>query len=96
MTIGTATPTRNAAGTVVRIVLTLVGAAMMVFGAFMHWVRGVIGTNLSWKAFYSTDLGRAITSSRAWGSSSSCSHSSGSLASRHGRADSAVSQALSG
>ena len=59
MTIGTATPTRNAAGTVVRIVLTLVGAAMMVFGAFMHWVRGVIGTNLSWKAFYSTDLGRA-------------------------------------
>jgi hypothetical protein len=59
MTIGTATPTRNAAGTVVRIVLTLVGAAMMVFGAFMHWVQGVIGTNLSWKAFYSTDLGRA-------------------------------------
>ena len=32
---------------------------MIAFGAFMHWVRGVIGTNLSWKAFYSTDLGRA-------------------------------------
>ena len=59
MTIGTMTPTRNTAGTVVRIVLTLVGAAMMVFGAFMHWVRGLIGTNLSWKAFYSTDLGHA-------------------------------------
>ena len=48
MTIGTATPTRNAAGTVVRIVLTLVGAAMMMFGAFMRSVRGVIGTNLTW------------------------------------------------
>src|SRR5947199_50161 len=57
--IGTTTPTRNTAGTVVRIVLTLVGAALMVFGAFMHWVRGLIGTNLSWKAFYSTDLGHA-------------------------------------
>ena len=61
MTIGTTTPTRNTAGTVIRIVLTLIGAAMMVFGAFMHWVRGVIGTNLSWKAFYSTDLGHART-----------------------------------
>jgi hypothetical protein len=59
MTIGTMTPTRNTTGTVMRIVLTLVGAAMMVFGAFMHWVRGMIGTNLSWKAFYSTDLGHA-------------------------------------
>jgi hypothetical protein len=59
MTIGTMTPTRNTTGTVMRIVLTLVGAAMMVFGAFMHWVRGMIGTNLSWKAFYATDLGRA-------------------------------------
>ena len=59
MTIGTTTPTRNTTGTLVRIVLTLVGAAMMVFGAFMHWVRGLIGTNLSWKAFYSTDLGHA-------------------------------------
>jgi hypothetical protein len=59
MTIGTMTPTRNTTGTVMRVVLTLVGAAMMVFGAFMHWVRGMIGTNLSWKAFYSTDLGHA-------------------------------------
>ena len=59
MTIGTTTPTRNTTGTLVRIVLTLAGAAMMVFGAFMHWVRGLIGTNLSWKAFYSTDLGHA-------------------------------------
>lgn len=32
---------------------------MMVFGAFMPWVRDVLGTNLSWKAFYSTDLGHA-------------------------------------
>jgi len=59
MTIGTTTPTRNATGTVMRIVLTLVGAGMMVFGAFMPWVRDVLGTNLSWKAFYSTDLGHA-------------------------------------
>jgi hypothetical protein len=39
-----------------RIVLTLVGAGMMVVGAFMDWVRNILGTNLSWKAFYSTDL----------------------------------------
>jgi uncharacterized membrane protein YidH (DUF202 family) len=56
MTIGTTTPTRNATGTVLRIVLTLVGAGMIVVGAFMHWVRNILGTNLSWKAFYSTDL----------------------------------------
>ena len=59
MTIGTTTPTRNATGTMMRIVLTLVGAGMMVIGAFMPWVRSVLGTNLSWKAFYSTDLGHA-------------------------------------
>ena len=59
MTIGTATPTRNTTGTVMRIVLTLVGAGMMVFGAFMPWVRDVLGTNLNWKAFYSPDLGHA-------------------------------------
>ena len=56
MTIGTTTPTQSTTGTVTRIVLTLVGAGMMVVGAFMHWVRNVLGTNLSWKAFYSTDL----------------------------------------
>ena len=55
MTIGTTTPTRNTTGTVMRIVLTLVGAGMMVVGAFMDWVRNILGTNLSWKAFYSTD-----------------------------------------
>lgn len=59
MTVGTTTPTRNTTGTVMRIVLTLVGAGMMVFGAFMPWVRDVLGANLSWKAFYSTDLGQA-------------------------------------
>jgi hypothetical protein len=59
MTIETTTPTRNTTGTVMRVVLTLVGAGMMVFGAFMPWVRDVLGTNLSWKAFYSTDLGHA-------------------------------------
>lgn len=59
MTIGTTTPTRNTTGTVMRIVLTLVGAGMMVVGAFMPWVRDLLGTNLSWKAFYSTDLGHA-------------------------------------
>jgi hypothetical protein len=56
MTIGTTTPTRNTTGTVMRIVLTLVGAGMIVVGAFMDWVRNILGTNLSWKAFYSTDL----------------------------------------
>ncbi len=59
MTIGTTTPTRNTTGTVMRVVLTLVGAGMMVFGAFMPWVQDVLGTNLSWKAFYSMDLGHA-------------------------------------
>jgi hypothetical protein len=59
MTIGTTTPTRNTTGTVMRIVLTLVGAGFMVVGAFMDWVRNILGTNLSWKAFYSTDLRHA-------------------------------------
>ena len=34
---------------------------MMVVGAFVHWVRNILGTNLSWKAFYSTDLVHAHT-----------------------------------
>src|SRR6476661_8056806 len=61
MSIRTTTPTRSTAGTVMRIVLTLVGAAMMVFGAFLPWVRNVLGTDLSWKAFYSPDLRHAHT-----------------------------------
>jgi hypothetical protein len=61
MNIRATTPTRSTAGTVMRIVLTLVGAAMMVFGAFLPWVRDVLGTDLSWKAFYSTDLRHAHT-----------------------------------
>jgi len=61
MSIRTTTPTRSTAGTVMRIVLTLVGAAMMAFGAFLPWVRNVLGTDLSWKAFYSPDLRHAHT-----------------------------------
>jgi hypothetical protein len=61
MNIRATTPTRSTAGTVMRIVLTLVGAAMMVFGAFLPWLRDVLGTDLSWKAFYSTDLRHAHT-----------------------------------
>jgi hypothetical protein len=50
----TATSQRRLATTAVRMVLTLVGAALAVAGAFMQWVDHIVGTNLSWKAFYMT------------------------------------------
>jgi hypothetical protein len=38
-------------------VLTLAGAAGMIIGAFMEWVGGTAGTNLSMDAFYRTTFG---------------------------------------
>ena len=51
----TATTQRSGA-TVARVVLTLVGAALMIVGAFMNWVDRIAGTELSWKAFYTTHM----------------------------------------
>ena len=40
-----------------RVLLTLIGASGLVVGAFMDWVRGIRGMNLSIHALYSTRLG---------------------------------------
>lgn len=46
----------DAAGTavmgVVRLILTFAGAAGMIFGAFLEWVRGHDGVNLAFRAYY--------------------------------------------
>jgi hypothetical protein len=39
-----------------RVLLTLIGASGLVVGAFMEWVRGVRGMNLSIEALYSREL----------------------------------------
>ncbi len=39
-----------------RVLLTLIGASGLVVGAFMEWVRGVRGMNLSIEALYSAQL----------------------------------------
>ncbi len=39
-----------------RVLLTLIGASGLVVGAFMEWVRGVRGMNLSVEALYSSRL----------------------------------------
>lgn len=37
-----------------RVLLTLVGAAGLIVGAFMDWIRGIPGTQLSLSALYKT------------------------------------------
>jgi hypothetical protein len=49
-----AASTPRSGTTAARVVLTLVGAVLMIVGAFMDWVDRIGGTSLSWKAFYTT------------------------------------------
>src|SRR5919201_3808588 len=39
-------------GLATRIILTVLGAAGLVLGGFLDWVRGINGTDLSYRAFY--------------------------------------------
>ena len=45
-------------GLIVRVLLTLVGAAGMIIGAFMSWIHGLNGVDLSDRAFYQTTFVR--------------------------------------
>jgi hypothetical protein len=49
-----ATSATRSGSTVARVVLTLVGAALAIAGAFMLWVDKIAGTDLNWKAFTTT------------------------------------------
>jgi len=42
----------TAAMTVVRLILTIGGAAAMIFGAFLKWVNGHDGVDLAFRAYY--------------------------------------------
>ena len=53
-TYGTSSSSAAAIGT--RIVLTLVGAAGLIVGAFMDWTRSIPGTKLDVQAFWTTDF----------------------------------------
>ncbi len=46
-------------GLAVRLVLALVGAAGLVIGAFLDWVRSTAGTDISLRALWSTRFGHA-------------------------------------
>jgi Mn2+/Fe2+ NRAMP family transporter len=51
-----------------RVILTLFGAALLIVGAMLDWVDGIVGTSMSWEAFYRTTLSggsRFITSAGA-------------------------------
>jgi Mn2+/Fe2+ NRAMP family transporter len=51
-----------------RVILTLFGAALLVVGAMLDWVNGIVGTSMSWEAYYRTTLSggsRFITSAGA-------------------------------
>jgi uncharacterized membrane protein YidH (DUF202 family) len=39
-----------------RVVLTLIGAALLIVGAMLDWVNGIAGTSMSWEAYYRTNL----------------------------------------
>lgn len=39
-----------------RVLLSLVGGAALVVGAFLDWTRGVVGTDLTYRAFVNTDF----------------------------------------
>ena len=45
----------SGAGIAVRIVLTVLGAAAMIVGAFLDWGGGTKGTEIEWRAFYDTN-----------------------------------------
>ena len=42
---------------VARVLLTLIGAAALIAGAMLDWVNGIVGTSISWKAYYRTEWG---------------------------------------
>src|SRR3989442_14785172 len=44
-----------------RIVLTFAGAAGLIVGAFLHWVRGISGVDLTGRAFIQTTFRDART-----------------------------------
>jgi hypothetical protein len=51
-----------------RVILTLFGAALLIVGAMLDWVNGIVGTSMSWEAYYLTTLSggsRFITSAGA-------------------------------
>lgn len=39
-----------------RVLVTLVGAALLIVGAMLDWVNGIAGTSMSWEAYYRTNL----------------------------------------
>ena len=43
-------------GLAVRLILTILGATGMIVGAFLAWVRGVAGTNLTLRGLWSTNF----------------------------------------
>jgi hypothetical protein len=45
-----------AGGTIARILLTVLGAAGMIIGAFLSWSSGVVGTEIEWRVFFATEV----------------------------------------
>jgi hypothetical protein len=41
-------------GVFARLALTLVGAGLIVLGAFLDWIRGIPGVDIGWQAFWQT------------------------------------------
>ncbi len=39
-----------------RVILTLIGAALLIVGAMLDWANGIGGTSMSWEAYYRTNL----------------------------------------
>lgn len=56
MTTTYGTTTGSAAGVGARVVLTLLGAAGLIIGAFMEWTRSIDGTKLDIKALWTTNF----------------------------------------
>lgn len=44
-------------GVTTRILLTALGAAGLIVGAFLNWTRDIQGTHLSWRALYQSTFG---------------------------------------
>jgi hypothetical protein len=44
-------------GVTSRVLLTVLGAAGLIFGAFLDWTRNLQGTHVSWKAVYQDTFG---------------------------------------
>lgn len=47
---------RPSGGLMVRLVLGIIGAAGMIIGPFLDWAEGVAGTQIEFRAFFSTDV----------------------------------------